>query len=107
MYGDILAAANLTDPGSRLVWGESAIVDGGRIVTWAVVSADNQVLAVGVTFSEKLAEEMPEHGDGPAGAFASLEFPAIAQATTFFNHLEIQSNLEGHVTPPGAVNPNF
>lgn len=102
MYGDVLAAANLTDPGSRLVWGESAIVDGSRIVTWAVVSADNEVLAVGVTFSQKLAEDMPDHGDGPAGAFASLEFPTIVQETTFFDHLEIQPNPQGHVSPPGS-----
>jgi len=102
VYGDVLAAANLTDPGSRLVWGESAIVDGSRIVTWAVVSADNQVLAVGVTFSQKLAKDMPDDGDGPAGAFASLEFPAIVQETTFFNHLEIQPEPHGHISPPGS-----
>jgi hypothetical protein len=102
VYGEVLAAANLTDPGSRLVWGESAIVDGARIVTWAVVSADNEVLAAGVTFSQKLAEDMPESGDGPAGAIASLEFPAIVQETTFFNHLEIQPEPDGHVSPPGS-----
>jgi hypothetical protein len=102
VYGELLADANLTDPGSRLVWGESAIVDGGRIVTWAVVSADNQVLAVGITFSQKLAADMPEHGDGPAGAIASLQFPAVVQETTFFNHLEIQPEPDGHVSPPGS-----
>src|SRR5262249_21334292 len=44
-------------------------------------------------------------GSGPAGAIASLDFPALVQETTFFNHLEMQSNLHGHDTPRGSVNP--
>lgn len=89
--------------GVRVLWGESTIIDGARVVTWALVSPrDHTILAVGVTFSVKLAENMPEPGDGPAGAIASLQFPALVQDTTFFNHLEIQSNEHGHESPPGS-----
>jgi len=106
--GNVISAFASDVHGVRVLWGESAIIDGTRVVTWALVSQrDNTILAVGVTFSLKMAKEMPEDGSGPAGAFASLEFPAIVQETTFFNHLEIQSEPEGHVTPPGAVNPNY
>jgi len=89
--------------GARVVWGESTVVDGARVATWALVSPqDDTILAVGLTFSRKLADEMPERGDGPAGAIASLEFPAIVQETTFFNHVEMQSNEHGHESPPGS-----
>ena len=92
--------------GVRVLWGESRIVDGARVVTWALVSPrHNTILAVGVTFSQDLAEEMPEPGDGPDHAIASLEFPALVQETTYFNHLEIHSNPFGHDTPRGSINP--
>jgi hypothetical protein len=72
-------------------------------LTWALVSPqDNAILAVGLTFSLKLAEDMPESGGGLAGAIASLRFPALVQATTFFTHLEIQPEPDGHVSPPGS-----
>jgi hypothetical protein len=91
----------------RVLWGESAVIDGARVVTWALVSPhDNTILAAGVTFSLKLAENMPEPGDGPAGAIAALAFPSVVQDSTFFNHLEIQSNPHGHEAPPGSVNPD-
>ena len=92
--------------GVRVIWGESTIVDGSRIATWALVSPhDSTILAVGATFSLKLAEEMPEPGTGPAHAIASLDFPGFVQETTYFNHLEIQSNPLGHDTPRGSINP--
>jgi hypothetical protein len=77
------------------------------VATWARVSPrDNTILAVGVTFSEKLAEDMPVPGSGPAGAIASLAFPPTVQESTFFNHLEIQPEPAGHEAPPGSVNPD-
>jgi hypothetical protein len=101
--GNVIAAFAREAHGARVLWGEAVVIDGARVVTWALVSPrDNTILAVGATFSEKLAEKMPEPGDGPAGAIASLEFPALVQETTFFNHLEIQPEPDGHVSPPGS-----
>jgi hypothetical protein len=101
--GNVVATFARQDHGVRVLWGESAIIDGARVVTWALVSPrDNTILAVGVTFSQKLAENMPEAGSGPAGAIASLQFPALVQATTYFNHLEIQPEPHGHISPPGS-----
>jgi hypothetical protein len=105
--GNVISTFARDAQGVRVLWGESTIIDGARVVTWALVSPhDNTILAAGVTFSLKLAEEMPQPGSGPAGAIASLEFPAVVQDTTFFNHLEIQSNPHGHEAPPGSVNPD-
>jgi hypothetical protein len=94
--------------GLRVVWGESAVVDGARMATWALVyPRDGTILAAGVTFSVKMAEEMPPaDGPGPAHAFASLDFPAEVRDATFLNHLEMQSNPHGHEAGPGNVNPD-
>jgi hypothetical protein len=106
--GNVVSAFGREACGVRVIWGETTVVEGGRVATWALVSPrDNTILAIGATFSLKMAQEMPAHGSGPAGAFASLEFPALVQQTTFFNHLEVQPEPEGHVSPPGAVNPNI
>ena len=105
--GNVVSAFASEAHGVRVLWGESAVIDGARVVTWALVSPhDNTILAAGVTFSLKLAENMPEPGDGPAGAIAALAFPSVVQDSTFFNHLEIQSNPHGHEAPPGSVNPD-
>jgi hypothetical protein len=106
--GDVIAAFSQEALGVRVVWGEQTVVDGSRIAAWALLAPqDNTILAVGATFSIKIAEEMPLPGDGPAGAFATLDFPALVQQTTFFNHMEIQSQEHGHESPRGAVNPNI
>jgi hypothetical protein len=106
--GNVVSNVARDAQGVRVLWGESANIDGARVATWALVSPrDNAILAAGVTFSLKLAENMPqEPGPGPAGAVASLDFPAAVQQATFFNHLEIQSNPHGHEAPPGSVNPD-
>ena len=104
--GNIFSAYARDAHGVRVIWGEHTVVDGIPIVTWALVHPRNgDILAVGATFSQKMAEDMPDSGDGPAGAFAVLEFPAIVQETTYFNHLEIGSNPNGHDTPRGSINP--
>jgi len=106
MAGNFVSAFARDAQGVRVIWGESAIIDGARVATWALVSPhDNTILAVGATFSLKLAEHMPEPGSGPAGAIASLDYPTLVPDTTFFNHLEMQSNLHGHDTPRGSINP--
>jgi hypothetical protein len=105
--GNVVSGYAKGADGVRVIWGESAIVDGSRIATWALVDPhDGTILAAGATFSLDLADEMPAPGDGPDGAIASLEFPAVVQEATFLYHLEIQSNPHGHATPPGNVNPN-
>jgi hypothetical protein len=93
--------------GGELVWGETTVVDGSAVATWAIISKKNGVvMAAGATVPVSLAETMPARGSGPAGAFASLEFPAVVQETTYFNHLEIHSQPNGHPAPPGSVNPD-
>lgn len=94
--------------GGEVVWGETTVIDGATLATWAIVSRkDGEILAAGATLPLSLAENQPEEtGPGPAGAIASLEFPGIVQQRTYFNHLEVQSNPHGHATPPGNVNPN-
>lgn len=105
--GNLFSAFARDAHGVRVIWGEHTVVDGIPIATWALVHPqDGEILAVGATFSQKMAEDMPESGDGPAGAIASLEFPALVQETTFFNHLEIQPEPDGHMAPPGSVNPD-
>ena len=92
--------------GGRVVFGETAVVDGSVVAAWAVVSRkDGAVTAVGVSVPIELAQQMPARGAGPAGAVASLDFPAVVRETTYFNHFEMHSEQIGHVAPPGAVNP--
>jgi len=93
--------------GGRVVWGEAAVIDGATVTTWAIVSKkDGRVMAAGATVPISLAQNMPARGTGPAGAFASLDFPAVVRDTTYFNHLEMHSQQNGHPAPPGSVNPD-
>ena len=93
--------------GGRLVWGETGLVDGATVSTWAIVSRkDGSVMAAGATVPLSVAETMPARGAGPAGAVASLDFPAVVRESTYFDHFEMHSEPTGHVAPPGAVNPN-
>jgi hypothetical protein len=94
------------DPPVRLIVGDADLVAGNLVVSWARVHRDHGVLEVGVTIPVAVFDDMPEDGDGPAGAFASLKFPAVVRETTYFNHVEVQSEPEGHVAPPGSVNPD-
>lgn len=106
--GNVVSAVAQDAQGVRVIWGESSIIDGARLTTWALVSPhDNSVLAVGGSMSIRLFENQPqEPGPYPAGAVASLDFPELVQATTYFNHLEIHSNPHGHPTSPFAADPN-
>src|SRR5262249_46569709 len=59
--GNVVSAFAADAGGVRVLWGESAIIDGSRIVTWALVSPhDHTILAAGVTFSLKLAQDLPD-----------------------------------------------
>jgi hypothetical protein len=91
-------------PPIRTILGDSTLVDGNFIVSWARVHRDHGVKEVGVTIPVAVFDE-PQEGEGPAGAFASLKFPEIVLETTYFNHVELQWNPHGHDTAPGSVNP--
>jgi hypothetical protein len=106
--GNFVSAFAREAQGVRVIWGEATVIDSARMVTWALVSPqENQILAVGATMSLTFFDNQPqERGPGPAGAWASLDFPDVVRDTTFFNHLEIQSEPNGHVAPPGSVNPD-
>jgi hypothetical protein len=97
------ASANATD---RFIVGESSTINGATVSTWARVNGGGKVIWVGLTMPVALAENMPSPGSGPAGAFAVLNYPAVVQQTTYFNHVQIQANPHGHATNPNFVNTN-
>src|SRR5262249_35913538 len=105
--GNVVSAFAQDAQGVRVIWGAFTIIDGARVATWALASPrDDTILAAGVTFSLKLAEDMPEPGSGPAGAVAALASPALVQDAPFSNPLETQPEPHGHEAPPGSVNPD-
>lgn len=86
----------------KIIGGESVSIAGGTVATWARVNGGGKVIWVGLTIPLSMAENMPPPGSGPAGAVATLNYPAVVQQTTYFNHAEIQSNEHGH-----PANPRF
>lgn len=96
-----------TDTGSHFVPGGSQNVNGSNVSTWARVNPDNSVMSVGATIPFSLIQNPPgQPGGGPAGAIATLAFPAQVQSTTYFNHLELHWNPNGH-PPAFTMLPNF
>jgi hypothetical protein len=116
MLGAFRNQAQGTPPGGesrdRIVIGSTALVPDNLginhlVATWALVTPEDDIEEVGVTIPVALFDNQPtERGTGPAGAIASLAFPRLVQEQTFFNHFELQSKPEGHVAPPGSVNPD-
>ena len=98
--------AAIADSNDKIIAGESATVGGATISTWARVNGAGKVVWVGLTMPVSLAENMPLPGSGPAGAIATLNYPAVVQQTTYFNHAELQANLHGHPTNPNYVTTN-
>jgi hypothetical protein len=88
----------------KFIVGETATIVGGEVSTWARVNGGDKVIWVGLTLPLAMVENMPAPGSGPAGAVAVLNFPPVVQATTYFNHVEIQSNQHGHVS--GGADPH-
>ena len=86
----------------KFIAGESASVGGETVATWARVNGGGQVIWVGLTIPLSLVENPPLPGSGPAGAIAALNYPAVVQQTTYFNHAELQFNQHGH-----PANPRF
>ena len=96
----------------RIVVGDLDLVadDLGKlhpVATWALVTPEDDVEEVGVTIPVALFDNQPtERGTGPAGAIASLMFPDLVRQWTYFDHFELHTEPEGHVAPPGSVNPD-
>jgi len=90
----------------KIIVGEAVSIGGAEVSTWARVNGGGKVVWVGLTIPASLADSPPAPGVGPAGAFAVLNYPAIVQQTTYFNHAEIQSNEHGHPANPGYSNTN-
>ena len=97
-------SAALAGPGEKIIVGETAQIAGGTAATWARVNGGGKVIWVGLTIPLSMVENMPPPGPGPLGAVAVLNFPPVVQATTYFNHVEIHSNREGHGS--GTVDPH-
>jgi hypothetical protein len=90
------ASTSAEDGADKFIFGDTATIAGGTAATWARVNGAGKVIWVGLTFPLSMVENMPPRGSGPAGAIAVLNFPAVVQATTYFNHVEIHSNRMGH-----------
>lgn len=96
-------AAPIQGKPDLFVYGESTVVHNATVSTWARVNGAGKVIWVGVTMPASLADHLPDHGSGPAGAFASLDFPPIVQQTTYLNHVGLHANPAGHATNPAYV----
>ena len=65
----------IAQPGNpdKLIIGETAVVAGSEVSTWARVNDAGHVIWVGLTMPLDLVENMPGLGSGPTGAIAVLE----------------------------------
>ena len=66
----------------KIIVGQTAIVSGGEVSTWARVNGGHKVIWVGATIPLSMVTNMPPPGSGPAGAVVVLNFPPVVQATT-------------------------
>src|SRR5215211_4074766 len=78
----------------KTITGETAVVAGSQISTWARVNGGGDVISVGLTMPLALVENMPAEGSGPLGAIAVLNYPPVVKATTYSDHAEIHSEPE-------------
>jgi hypothetical protein len=90
----------------KIIIGETAVVAGSAISTWARVNEAGVVTWVGLTMPLALMENMPPEGSGPAGAIAVLNYPPVVKATTYFDHAEIHSEPTGHPNNPAYAQAN-
>ena len=90
----------------KVILGETAVVDGNELSTWARVNQAGQVIWVGLTIPLALVENMPTGGSGPVGAIAVLNYPTVVKETTYFDHAEVHSEPDGHPTNPGYADTN-
>ena len=93
-------------PTTSIVQGDTKTFGSAQMSTWAKIDSAGGVLEAGAIIPLSIIRSMPNAGDGPAGAIATLKYPAAVVAKTFFNTLVVQSNMMGH---PGAYysTPHF
>src|SRR5688572_13250365 len=87
----------LADPSragrDRYVFGDMDFVadnvgDLHPVMTWALVTPEEDIEDVGVTIPVALFDNQPTAGgDGPAGAITSLVFPEVVQDFTYLHHV--------------------
>ncbi len=95
-----------SSPTTSMVQGDAKTFGTGQMSTWAKLDSAGGVLEAGANIPFSVISTMPMAGTGPAGAIATLKYPAAVVAKTFFNTLVVQSNMMGH---PGAYysTPHF
>lgn len=95
---------------SRIITGDTQTIATGsgnvNVFAWSRVAADNTVTEVGATVPLAVFQNPPAQGTGPAGAIAVIAFPAQTQTTTYFNHMELHWNPNGH-PPAYTMVPHF
>jgi hypothetical protein len=89
-----------------MVTGESQVVGELTARTSARI-VNGMVTEVVATVPRGMLVNPPEEmGDGPAGSFLSMDYPAAVQSTTFLNHFELHFNPGGH-PPQVFLVPHF
>ncbi|HEY3266087.1 MAG TPA: hypothetical protein VGM37_04115 [Armatimonadota bacterium] len=79
----------------------------GEVRTYARVAADGEVVEVGFELPMDAIKSPPAMmGPGPAGSQQPLDWPSIVRQQTWFNHLEIHWNPNGH-EPAIFMVPHF
>ncbi len=92
---------------TRLAFGDTVLVDGQPVTTWARLDADDSPVEVGVTVAHGILRQPPAMlGSGPAGAIAVVDFPREVQSSSILNHFEMHWEEHGH-TPPPFMLPHF
>lgn len=92
---------------TRLVSGETVLVGGRSVSTWAWLDADDSPVEAGVSISYAILSDPPDGlGSGPAGAIAVADFPREVQASSILNHFEMHWEAHGHTPAPFEV-PHF
>ncbi|HWG84591.1 MAG TPA: superoxide dismutase family protein [Deinococcales bacterium] len=102
--GTTAQAAPATPLPSPVLRGEEATVHGATVFTWARLNAVGQVVEVGLTLP-MAAITGAAAAPPAAAALAQLNFPAIVQASTFFNHADLYFVPTGH--PPVYQVPHW
>lgn len=96
MLTTALTLAMLANPGAKVQYGPAQPFGGETVRTWVRLDAKNQPEAIGITFSHKamqgLPEKKPEIGEGYE---TKLTLPAAAKATPF-DHVGVDWNPKGH-----------
>lgn len=89
---------------SRTIMGESGIINGAPVATWAKLNTEGQVSSLGFTLPMKAVDDGPTAG---TPQFSNLNFPKVAQDTTFINFLALDYMPQGHDPVGRYGTPHF